>query len=117
MTGRGLSLMLLGLLGLALVGYGLFEARRLLQGPQIVIEYPTDGSATSSAAVVIAGTAQNISFLTINDAPAYADESGHFEEIVAPPAGYTVFTVAATDRFGRRVSKSVTINVITYCKA
>ena len=117
MTGRGISLILLVVLGVALIGYGLFEARKLIEGPVITIEYPRDGSATSSAAVVIAGVAENISFLSINDAPAYTDETGHFAETLSPPAGYTVVTVAATDRFGRRSSKSVTITVLTYCPA
>ncbi|MES2203199.1 MAG: hypothetical protein V4474_02700 [Patescibacteria group bacterium] len=117
MTGRGISFALLVLLGVGLIGYGLFEARKLLQGPEITIDYPADGSATSSASVVIAGIAQNISFLTINDSPAYADESGNFSETLTPPPGYTVLTVAATDRFGRRISRSVTINVLTYCPA
>lgn len=95
--------------------YGLFEGRKLLEGPQITITSPRDGSATSSSAIVIAGEAQNISFLTINDLPAFTDESGHFKETFSPPSGYTVVTVASIDRFGRRASKSVSINVLHYC--
>ncbi|MSR70546.1 hypothetical protein EXS62_00695 [Candidatus Kaiserbacteria bacterium] len=98
-----------------IMGYGLFEARRLISGPEITIDSPVDGSATSTSAVTIAGTAQNIAFLTINDAPAYTDEAGKFVYRYSPPAGYTVVTVAATDRFGRRASKSVSITVVTYC--
>ena len=104
------------LAAIVLVGYGLFEARQLIAGPSIVLTSPRDGSATSSAAVIIEGIARNISFLTINDAPAFADEAGHFYEVLTPPAGYTIVTVAATDRFGRAVSESVSINVLTYCQ-
>ncbi|MEK7109548.1 MAG: hypothetical protein AAB919_03940 [Patescibacteria group bacterium] len=100
---------------LLVLGYGLFEARKLLEGPEITITSPKDGTATSSALVTIEGTARNISFLTINDAPAYTDASGHFVETLSPPAGYTVFTVAAVDRFGRRASKSVAFNIVNYC--
>lgn len=100
---------------LGVLSYGLWEARKLIEGPGITIDVPANGSATSSAAVVIAGTAQNISFLTINDAPAYTDEKGYFYTTLTPPPGYTTLTVAASDRFGRRVSKTVTINVLTYC--
>lgn len=100
---------------LIVVGYGLFEARKLIEGPQVTIETPKNGSATSTTAVVISGTADNISFLTINDAPAYTDESGHFSLTLSPPTGYTVFTVAGVDRFGRRTQKQVTINVLNYC--
>jgi hypothetical protein len=98
-----------------IAGYGLFEARKLVEGPIIVVTSPKDGSATSSTLVTLEGTAQNIAFLTINDAPAYTDPSGHFEETLSPPPGYTVFTVAAVDRFGRRASKSVAFTIISYC--
>src|SRR5581483_10769257 len=102
---------------LVLLGYGAFEARRIVEGPQIVIDSPRDGEATSSDLVTIAGTAQNIAFLTINDAPSYTDESGKFVYRLSPPRGYTVLTVAAVDLFGRRASKSVTITIVTYCPA
>lgn len=99
----------------AIVGYGLFEARKLLEGPLITIDSPRDGTATSSALVTLEGTAENIAFLTINDAPAYTDASGHFVETLAPPMGYTVLTVAAVDRFGRKAQKTVAIDIINYC--
>ena len=100
---------------LVVLSYSLFEARKLLEGPEITIEFPADGSATSSAVATVVGTAQNISFLTINDAPSYTDEAGTFVYRYSPPAGYTMVTVAATDRFGRRASKSITFNVVNYC--
>lgn len=108
---------LLVLAVLALLAYGLFEARQLIAGPRIIITSPVQGSATSSTAVIVAGTARNISFLTINDAAAYADEAGHFYEVLTPPPGYSIVTVAATDRFGREVREEVAITVLTYCKA
>lgn len=100
---------------LVVISYGLFEARKLLDGPEITIESPKDGSATSTTAITVVGTAQNISFLTINDAPSYTNEEGVFVYRFSPPAGYTVVTVAAVDRFGRRASKSISFNVVNYC--
>ena len=100
---------------LLIAGYGFFEARRLIGGPSIVLDMPQDGSATSSMSVLISGTAQNISFLTIDDAPAFTDQQGHFSERLTPPPGYAIFTVAATDRFGRRTSAQVHITVLNYC--
>jgi hypothetical protein len=105
------------LMVLAVVLYGVFESRRLVEGPSITIDTPRDGSATSSQVIVIAGTARNISFLTINAAPAYTDEQGHFREVFTPPLGYTVLTVTAKDRFGRTRSASVRITVLNYCRA
>ncbi len=97
------------------LGYALFEGRKLLEGPQITVTLPRDGSATSTAGVLVAGQARNISFLTINDKPAFTDEQGQFRETLSPPPGYTIVVVASVDRFGRRASKSVTINVLNYC--
>lgn len=98
-----------------LVGYGIFEGRKLIEGPQIEIKTPSNGSATSTAAVVISGLAENISFLTINDAPAFTDESGRFAVTLSPAPGYTVFVVQGVDRFGRRTSKQVSVNIVALC--
>ncbi|MDE1925223.1 MAG: hypothetical protein KGH79_03515 [Patescibacteria group bacterium] len=100
---------------IGIVGYGLFEARKLIEGPVITIDMPKNGSATSTTGVIIAGEAENISFLSINDKPSHTDEQGHFSELLSLPPGVTVLTVAATDRFGRRAVKSVSINVLNYC--
>jgi hypothetical protein len=115
MTPRPLSVLLLSLLVLVIAGYGIFEARRIIEGPVVTINTPLDGSATSSSGVIISGNAQNISFLTINDRPSFTDQKGNFTETLSIPPGFTVLTVAATDRFGRRTSKKVAINVLNYC--
>ena len=102
-------------LTITILGYGIFESRRLLSGPRITIESPKSGSATSSALVTISGTAKNISFLTMNGAPAYADETGRFFATLSPSPGYAIFTVSASDRFGRRATSQVHITVLNYC--
>lgn len=113
---RGVLLFLAVALIFATFGYALFESRRLIEGPRLVIYTPLDGSATSSASITLAGFAENISFLTINGLPAYIDESGHFTHTLSPAPGYAIFTVAATDRFGRQASKSVHINILNFCQ-
>jgi hypothetical protein len=115
MTPRPLSVLLLTVLALFIAGYGLFEARRIIEGPVVTIYTPVNGSATSTTGVIISGNAQNISFLTINDRPSFTDQKGNFSELLSIPPGFAVFTVAATDRFGRRTSKEVAINVLDYC--
>jgi hypothetical protein len=115
MTPRPISVLVLTVLALVIAGYGLFEARRIIQGPEVVITSPVNGSATSSSGIILAGNAQNISFLTINDRPYYTDKKGNFTELLSVPPGFTIFKVVATDRFGRRTSKSVALTVLTYC--
>jgi hypothetical protein len=107
---------LLIIVALALIAaYGLFEARRIIAGPELFIDSPKDGSATSTSLVTIAGRVENISFLTINDHAASADEQGRFVYRYSPPVGYTVATVAATDRFGRKTEKRISFTLLTYC--
>ena len=115
MTPRPLSVILLTVLALVIAGYGLFEARRIIEGPVVTITMPQDGSATSTTGVTISGNAQNISFLTINDRPSFTDQKGNFSETLSIPPGFAVLTVAATDRFGRRTSRAVSITVLNYC--
>ncbi len=115
MIRRPLTVLLISLAVVGLFGYGLFESRKLIEGPIITIESPLDGSATSSTSLLLAGNAQNISFLSINDKPAFTDEKGHFAELLSLPPGFTILTVAASDRFGRKTSRSVSINVLNYC--
>jgi len=93
----GFSLLALIIFG----GYSLFEARKLIEGPRVVIEEPKDGATLYDPLVRIAGTAQNAAFLSINDAVVLADAGGHFEAMLTPPAGYEIIKVSATDRFGR----------------
>ena len=107
-------LLVLGSIG-GIIGYGLFEARRLIAGPSITIASPGDNSAVSSPLLTIEGVARNIAFLTINDKPALTDETGHFTKNLSPPQGATVVTIKGTDRFGRRASADVRITMLNFC--
>jgi len=111
-----LFLLLFGSIG-SIIGYGLFEARRLLAGPFIAIEEPRNGNAIASPLVTVEGEALNISFLTINDKPVLTDEAGHFRRTLSPPPGTSVVTVKGTDRFGRRASADVKITMLNFCPA
>lgn len=115
MNRRTLSLIFMSSVLVVTVGYGLFEGRKLLEGPRLTVESPVDGSATSTSMVVVSGEAHNIAFLSINGRQAYTDSRGHFTETLSPPPGYTVLVVEAEDRFGRHVSKSVHVTVRNFC--
>jgi hypothetical protein len=84
-----------------LIGYGLFEARRYLTGPVIVIESPAPYEEVAGPSVTIRGHGENLSFLYINGEQAYLDEEGRLAWVYAPPLGYTVLIARAEDRFGR----------------
>ncbi len=83
-----------------LLGYLVFQARFLIQGPRITL---TDepASVQNERIVTISGHARNISKITINDRPMFTDKAGYFTEALVLENGYTIATIAATDRYGR----------------
>ena len=102
---------------LVVLGYGLFEARRLIEGPQLSITYPRDGQALAGPLIHIKGTAENAAFFTINGGQAFVDQHGNFDENLSPPPGYTVLTISAKDRFGRMAQETVHLTINNYCPA
>lgn len=84
-----------------LLAYGLFEARRYIEGPVLQISEPKEGESVVGPAVHVVGFGRNLSYLYINGAQAYLDEKGGLNFTYTPPQGYTVLTLEAKDRFGR----------------
>lgn len=115
-TFKQLLLMVGGTLAvLTVIGYGVFEARRLIEGPQITILSPRDGSAVGGPLVTVKGIIKNAAFITLNDRQILTDHKGNFEEQYSPPPGLAIIEVAARDRFGRAVDARLHINVLAQC--
>ena len=89
------------------IGYSFFQARNLINGPQISLITPKTGSTISNPLVAIKGSAANISFITLNDRQIFVDKDGNFNEELLLSPGYNVWTIAAKDKFGRIVSKKI----------
>lgn len=96
----------IGIIGL-IVGYGAFRAKSLVEGPDIGITSPLNGATSTESLVSVSGFAHNISFLTLNGAKIYTDESGAFRERVLLSYGYNIMTLEAKDRFGRTAQKTL----------
>ncbi len=95
---------------IVIVGYGLFQARNLLMGPQIYLASPQNGATiTHSPLVTIAGKASNISFISLNDRPIFVNEQGDFNEQLLLSPGYNTWTIMAKDTFGRTITKSFSL--------
>lgn len=90
---------LLTLCVLLLAGYALWQARLLVSGPVILIT-PLPIVQTDRV-VTIAGQAQNITGITLNDRTIFTDTKGYFSETLVLENGYSVVTVTGTDRYGR----------------
>jgi hypothetical protein len=100
--GRALIRWTLGIIiALAIIGYGTYQARNLIGGPDVTIERPVHGSVVTTSRVDIVGTARNVSHITLNDRPIFVDEAGAFSETVLLAPGYNVIELSIRDRFER----------------
>ncbi len=86
---------------LLILGYSLFEARKIIEGPQLTINSPSDGATIHGGIVIISGTVQNAAYLSVNDVTVLADAQGNFSTKLTPPPGYEIFKVTVEDRFKR----------------
>lgn len=91
----------------AIGGYAYFRSREFLRGPQITITAPGDGSIFSEAPVTVSGHAQNVSAISLNDAPIFIDSQGQFKEKLLLLEGYNILTLKAQDRFGKKTEKTL----------
>lgn len=84
----------------AALTYVLFQARFLIEGPQIMLT--NDPSVVQNERqVVLEGIAENITAITLNGRSIVTNESGTFKEKVILENGYTLVRIEARDRYGR----------------
>ncbi len=89
--------------------YILFQARFLILGPEVSINFPQDGESVSESVLTIKGRARNAAWLNLNGRQIFTDEKGFWEERVVLSKGLSIMTLVAHDRFGREEKKSVRI--------
>lgn len=95
-----LRMALLILCVLFFIGYGLFQARNLIQGPSITL-LESLPRVSADRAVVLHGTARNTTALYVNGQEILTDEKGAFSHTLVLENGYTIVTLTGHDRYGR----------------
>ncbi|OGG67147.1 hypothetical protein A3I99_02350 [Candidatus Kaiserbacteria bacterium RIFCSPLOWO2_02_FULL_45_11b] len=88
--------LLLGAIGM----YVAFQARFLITGPQIVLDFEP-ATQQNERMIRLTGSAYNITHLWLNDRQIFTDEEGYFDEALVLENGYTITTLRAKDRYGR----------------
>ncbi|MBI4086838.1 hypothetical protein HY416_02545 [Candidatus Kaiserbacteria bacterium] len=84
----------------ALGWYIVFQAWPLITGPALTLDpMPV---AQSGRVTTVSGTARNVTTITLNDRPIFTDDEGHFQEALVLENGYTILTLRAKDRYGRK---------------
>ncbi len=97
---------LLVLLFVSIGGYTYLKSRALIEGPQIVIDTPMNGtSLPTTEPITIRGVATHVTSISLNDRQIFVDANGAFSEEILLPEGYTIVTMRAEDRFGRVATK------------
>lgn len=87
----------------ACIAYVGFQARFLIEGPQVHLT--TDPEVVQNGRQIkVAGVANNITAIYLNGRPIVTTEDGVFEESVILENGYTTLRIEARDRFGRTVA-------------
>ncbi len=90
---------------LVILAYFIFQARFLIMGPQITLtERPN--IRQNERTVFLTGNTRNISHLWLNDRPIYTNKVGEFKEALVLENGYTIATLRAEDRYGRKTTVS-----------
>ncbi len=106
---------LIAVCSVAFIIYVLFQARFLLAGPQIFVNSLPD--VQSERLITLEGQAKNIVRMTLNGRQIFTDKDGNFKEALVLENGYTVATLQAEDRYGRRTDHTETFVFIKEEKA
>lgn len=90
---------------LAILGlYVIFQARNLILGPRLAIISPKPNETITGPVIEVVGSAENVSFITLNDHQIFIDDTGHFKENLLPSPGLVILRLVGKDRFGRQNS-------------
>lgn len=85
---------------LILVGYMTYQARNIIQGPQINLT-DTYTPVSEDRLVLITGNTKNIVRILVNGREIHTTSDGTFAHRLILENGYTIVTLSAHDRFGR----------------
>ena len=90
--------------------YGVFNARNLILGPSIEIFTPLlPETETTENTITLKGRVENMTFLSLNERPIFADTEGVFEEQLLLSPGFNIITLKAQDRFKKEVQKTIRV--------
>lgn len=90
-----------------------FEAKKLIYGPQIILNSPKDGETLQGiGVVVVSGNTKNITFVTLNGRQIFTDANGNFNENLVLLPGYNIITISAKGRYGKEISKRLHLYLV-----
>lgn len=90
--------------------YGVTKALPYLLGPSLVVLNPHEGDRVASTTFTVSGRALRSNEITLQGKPITIDTNGYFNEVLVSYAPYTILTVEATDKYGKKVTKRITVS-------
>jgi len=96
---------------LVILGYSGFQARKILEGPELKVTSLKTGAVLKDPLVEIKGVAYNIKEISMDDRPIYIDEKGNFNEKLLLFPGYNIIKLKAGDKFGKVTSKTLEVTL------
>jgi hypothetical protein len=94
---------------LLLIAYGAYEAYDLIAGPSLTITSPKNGALITESLITVVGETRNVAWISLLGRPITINEHGMFAEKLLLPPGYSILTLEAKDRLGRRVTEEITL--------
>ena len=87
--------------------YAYYQSRSILEGPNIVIDTPENGSTATTSLISISGSVNHANEITLDGRPIFIDLEGHFDEKLVLMDGYNIIELIAKDREGRVERKTI----------
>jgi hypothetical protein len=109
-----LKIVLFSLFGLIIASYTIFQAWKIIVGPQIFIDTPQNGATYNQTLIEISGRAKNVSYLNLNDRPIFTDKDGNFKEKIVLSPGYNIIKLDAQDKFKHSTQKRLELILKEY---
>ena len=90
--------------------YGTIKALPFLLGPSLIVLNPHNSDSVASTTFTVSGRVLRAKEITLQGKPITVDTSGYFNEVLVSYAPYTILTVEATDKYGKKVTKRITVS-------
>lgn len=97
-----------GLIILILI-YFIFRLHSYITGPKITIDSPEPHTIIEGDTFIIQGNVKNARNIYVNGREITISEKGDFAEKIIAKSPYTLVTVEAVDRYGKRVLETMQI--------
>lgn len=90
-----------------ILGYSGFQARKIIEGPELLITSPIVKGIMTDPFVRVTGIAKNIKEIKLNGNTIYIDEQGNFNEKFLLISGYNIIELEAKDKFNKETKKVI----------